>query len=61
MDDVVDKGIKQYSLFIDEPTVWKTIFGFEYYINTICGFVNGTEPKFTIGVFGKWGVGKLRY
>jgi hypothetical protein len=58
MGDVVDKGINQYTLFIDEPAIGKTVFGFEYYINTICGFVNGTPPKFTIGVFGRWGVGK---
>ena len=35
-----------------------TVFGFEHYTNTVCGFVNGTDPKFTIAVYGKRGVGK---
>jgi KAP family P-loop domain len=47
-----------HSLFIDEPQIGKLVLDFENYVNTICGFILNSPPKFTVGIFGNWGTGK---
>jgi predicted KAP-like P-loop ATPase len=47
-----------HSLFIDEPQIGKLVLDFENYVNTVCGFILNSEPKFSIGIFGSWGTGK---
>ena len=44
-------------LLLDVPEV-QAIFGFDEYASVLSSAILGTDPHFTIGVFGKWGSGK---
>jgi energy-coupling factor transporter ATP-binding protein EcfA2 len=44
-------------LLLDVPED-NAIFGFDEYASALTSAIVGTEPHFTIGIFGKWGSGK---
>ena len=44
-------------LLLDVPEA-QAIFGFDEYASVLASAIVGTDPHFTIGVFGKWGTGK---
>lgn len=44
-------------LLLDVPED-EVIFGFDKYASTLTSAIFGTDPHFTIGIFGKWGSGK---
>jgi len=44
-------------LLLDVPEE-QPIFGFDEYASALVSAILGTEPHFTIGIFGKWGSGK---
>lgn len=44
-------------LLLDIPEA-EAIFGFDEYASTLTSAIAGTDPHFTIGIFGKWGSGK---
>lgn len=44
-------------LLLDTPEK-ETIFGFDEYASALASAIIGTDPHFTIGIFGKWGSGK---
>ncbi|MHA1835155.1 MAG: KAP family P-loop NTPase fold protein, partial [Candidatus Baldrarchaeia archaeon] len=48
---------KLLQLLIDIPEE-EVIFGFNEYASVLISAIVGTEPRFTIGIFGKWGSGK---
>jgi len=44
-------------LLLDVPET-QAIFGFDEYASVLASAIIGTDPHFTIGVFGRWGTGK---
>lgn len=44
-------------LLLDVPEA-QAIFGFDEYASVLTSTIFGTDPHFTIGIFGKWGSGK---
>jgi len=44
-------------LLLDVPE-YDAIFGFDEYASALTSAIFGTDPHFTIGIFGKWGSGK---
>lgn len=36
----------------------KVLFNFDEYASVIASAIMGTDPHFTIGIFGSWGCGK---
>ena len=52
-----EKEIKNLRLLLDVPED-NVIFGFDEYASVLTSGIVGTEPHFTIGIFGEWGTGK---
>ena len=49
--------VKPLKILNDDPEL-QPILEFEETSDTIAGIVMGTDPKFTIGIYGEWGTGK---
>ena len=54
MNQQEDKPLR---LLLDVPET-EAIFGFDKYASILTRAILGTDPHFTIGIFGKWGSGK---
>ena len=54
MDQKQDEGLR---LLLDVPED-KVVFGFDEYASTLTSAIMGTDPHFTVGIFGGWGCGK---
>jgi len=53
-----EKNYSGYRIFVDEPELGKTVLDFPKYIETLSNIIESTKPRYTIGIFGKWGTGK---
>lgn len=49
--------IEKVKIIIDEPTT-DGKFGFDQYVSSLTSIIMGSEPHFSIGIFGGWGTGK---
>ena len=54
MDQKQDEGLR---LLLDVPED-EVVFGFDEYASTLTSAIMGTDPHFTVGIFGGWGCGK---
>jgi RNA polymerase sigma factor (sigma-70 family) len=52
-----DNNARLVKLLLDTPEN-NTLFGFKEYTSVLTSAIVGSEPHFTIGIFGKWGTGK---
>lgn len=55
--DLVQQYGEALRLLLDVPEE-RVAFGFDGYASTLTSAIMGTEPHFTVGVFGGWGSGK---
>jgi len=54
LDQKQDEGLR---LLLDVPED-EVVFGFDEYASTLTSAIMGTDPHFTVGIFGGWGCGK---
>ena len=47
-----------YPLFIDEPQLGNLSSSFHLYVDSLCNLIINSNPKFSIGAYGKLGTGK---
>ncbi|KPL00748.1 MAG: hypothetical protein AMJ90_07740, partial [candidate division Zixibacteria bacterium SM23_73_2] len=52
-----NKKAKPAKILLDVP-VDDGVLGFDNYRDALINIIRGSEPRFTIGIFGGWGTGK---
>jgi predicted KAP-like P-loop ATPase len=52
-------GVDGYKILLDlPPTKVEPALGFTEYANALKGIIEGSAPRFAVGIFGSWGSGK---